>query len=675
MVTHDATPPVESTAENKQECFLCSLDPKHSCVLPQLEGRLLRIFERQSAEQRYTSVILDTGTQKIEVQLEHHYYHSLLKELRGKEELLGAHAIRLRVYHLPTLPVTMTNKGYTRLCYKGNTYTLAVLEPDVLLNITDLNQAEYCARQYTLNRLVPSYPSMAMLRGNLVHHCFKELLKEQNQVQRSKHGDSGQDATAAGTLPTLQRHLEQALDLYQLDMALANVSSESLRSDIQPHLESLARWFESERSTLWDLPGTTEETNEEHQDDSPAQDQQHNLVRAETFLLAPEIGLRGRLDLFWQQSGRQRLLELKTGGSKGSLPKTEHRWQVYGYHALLAVRRDSKMKRAMATLLYSGTPGSAQAFGIPATIREIQRVNERRNMLILGRVTGTVPEPPGANRCAKCAVRTSCRDISTLLNWTPPMLTPAQVEAENGTPPNAASRSILTMPESKAFFAKYYHLLQLEGHEGKQQQALLWQLPVTERIERGSTISGLELVGQPFIEKDGWLQTFRCTNTSELREGDEILLSNGNPVSGEVVSGTMLQVSSEYVTVWTRELIAHPTLIDRYDNDLVHVRTLQNLLRWLHTNAHLQDLVAGRVRPRFLGVEVPVRPDFNREQNLAVIRALQMQDYLLVHGPPGTGKTAVIAEIVKRLCAQGQRVLLAAFTNQAVDNMLKRLEK
>ncbi len=51
-----------------------------------------------------------------------------------------------------------------------------------------------------------------------------------------------------------------------------------------------------------------------------------------------------------------------------------------------------------------------------------------------------------------------------------------------------------------------------------------------------------------------------------------------------------------------------------------------------------------------------------------------MQDYLLVQGPPGTGKTSVIAEIVKRLCQQGQRVMLAAFTNQAVDNMLKRLD-
>ena len=50
-----------------------------------------------------------------------------------------------------------------------------------------------------------------------------------------------------------------------------------------------------------------------------------------------------------------------------------------------------------------------------------------------------------------------------------------------------------------------------------------------------------------------------------------------------------------------------------------------------------------------------------------------MQDYLLIQGHPGTGKTSVIAEIVKRLSQQGQRILLAAYTNQAVDNMLKRL--
>ena len=231
-------------------------------------------------------------------------------------------------------------------------------------------------------------------------------------------------------------------------------------------------------------------------------------------------------------------------------------------------------------------------------------------------------------------------------------------------------------PDDKEFFAKYYQLLHLEGQESELQQALLWQTPVTERIERGTAISGLEPVGKPEPTGQGeWRQTFRCVNTSELREGDEILLSDGDPITGEVVTGNVVTISAEEVTVWSPELIAHPALIDRYDNNIVHVRTLQNLLRWLQTDAHLRGLVAGNIRPQFNMIEVPRRTDFNEQQNLAVERAMQMQNYLLVHGPPGTGKTSVIAEIVKRLCQQGQRVMLAAFTNQAVDNMLKRLDK
>jgi DNA replication ATP-dependent helicase Dna2 len=107
----------------------------------------------------------------------------------------------------------------------------------------------------------------------------------------------------------------------------------------------------------------------------------------------------------------------------------------------------------------------------------------------------------------------------------------------------------------------------------------------------------------------------------------------------------------------------------------VHTRTIHNLLRWLHADPHLRSLVAGKVRPCFTDNTISPRADFNDEQNLAVERAVQMHDYLLVHGPPGTGKTSVIAEIVKQLTGQGQRVLLAAFTNQAVDNMLMRLDK
>ena len=171
---------------------------------------------------------------------------------------------------------------------------LAVLSPDTLLNITDLNMAEYCPRQHMLNRLRPSTVSPATLRGNLVHHCFKELLKEHDRGKHpgiGKGNDVDKELQEETALAVLHRHLTQALHLNSLEMALANVSVDTLRADVLPHLESLARWYESERNTLWDMPANYTEAADAEQQER----QSGNQVRAETFLLAPEIGLRGRL--------------------------------------------------------------------------------------------------------------------------------------------------------------------------------------------------------------------------------------------------------------------------------------------------------------------------------------------------------------------------------------------
>ena len=48
-------------------------------------------------------------------------------------------------------------------------------------------------------------------------------------------------------------------------------------------------------------------------------------------------------------------------------------------------------------------------------------------------------------------------------------------------------------------------------------------------------------------------------------------------------------------------------------------------------------------------------------------------DYTLVLGPPGTGKTTVILQWVKYFAAQGMRVLVTSQNNKAVDNVLERL--
>ncbi|MFA5975525.1 MAG: AAA domain-containing protein [Elusimicrobiota bacterium] len=63
----------------------------------------------------------------------------------------------------------------------------------------------------------------------------------------------------------------------------------------------------------------------------------------------------------------------------------------------------------------------------------------------------------------------------------------------------------------------------------------------------------------------------------------------------------------------------------------------------------------------------------NPYQREAVEKALAAQDVAVVHGPPGTGKTTVLVEIVQQAVARGARVLASAPSNIAVDNLLEKL--
>lgn len=61
------------------------------------------------------------------------------------------------------------------------------------------------------------------------------------------------------------------------------------------------------------------------------------------------------------------------------------------------------------------------------------------------------------------------------------------------------------------------------------------------------------------------------------------------------------------------------------------------------------------------------------EQRTFVAKALGSPDFAFLEGPPGSGKTTAICEIVQQLIARGQRVLLCASTHFAIDNVLERL--
>ena len=73
--------------------------------------------------------------------------------------------------------------------------------------------------------------------------------------------------------------------------------------------------------------------------------------------------------------------------------------------------------------------------------------------------------------------------------------------------------------------------------------------------------------------------------------------------------------------------------------------------------------------------DIDFRTELNPPQRDAVAFALLADDFAILHGPPGTGKTTTLAEVIAQAVDRGERVLACAASNTAVDNLLERLQR
>jgi ATP-dependent RNA/DNA helicase IGHMBP2 len=70
-----------------------------------------------------------------------------------------------------------------------------------------------------------------------------------------------------------------------------------------------------------------------------------------------------------------------------------------------------------------------------------------------------------------------------------------------------------------------------------------------------------------------------------------------------------------------------------------------------------------------------VNNNLNDSQKLAITNVLNIEGLNIIHGPPGTGKTTTLVEVVLQKIKEGKKVIVAAPSNTATDNIAISLIK
>jgi superfamily I DNA and/or RNA helicase len=245
----------------------------------------------------------------------------------------------------------------------------------------------------------------------------------------------------------------------------------------------------------------------------------------------------------------------------------------------------------------------------------------------------------------------------------------------------------------KGHFAELLRLLEMERLAEKQENLReLKRFPLATREALGKTVTGLLIEGvgsgmggMPLVTLSRQPKGEDISPFHAMSAGDNALLTFPPGSQPEDCEGTLYKVD-EYSAVVAlngpepAQLGRGLCQVDKLGSDA----TYRRMKKALATAADARKNRTAALREIFLGEAQPDRrrarklrlynEALNEFQQDAVKRCLAASDAALVHGPPGTGKTTVLVEIIRQAAAAGERVLATAPSNIAVDNILEKLQ-
>ena len=267
----------------------------------------------------------------------------------------------------------------------------------------------------------------------------------------------------------------------------------------------------------------------------------------------------------------------------------------------------------------------------------------------------------------------------------------------------------------KSYFYAVYNFLTKElytsksgdvDYEGRTGAASLWLSTLAEKCEAGEIIYNLRirenhaadehkayllLVRSDFEEKE--LPETVADNDIQnvlpnFRQGDAIILyerncGTDNVTNKMVFKGNIEHLTDHEISIRLRATQQNPSVLPAdslyaIEHDMMDTtfRSMyQGLYAYLSATQERRDLLLAQRPPKFDesldSLVSQAKDDFTR----VALKAQAAQDYFLLIGPPGTGKTScALKKMVETFHAdKGAQILLLSYTNRAVDEICKSL--
>ena len=167
---------------------------------------------------------------------------------------------------------------------------------------------------------------------------------------------------------------------------------------------------------------------------------------------------------------------------------------------------------------------------------------------------------------------------------------------------------------------------------------------------------------------------------TEIGVGDMVLVSTDNPLRSDL-TGTVTEKGARFIKVafdkrvpkWA---IKKKVRLDLYANDITFRRMEDNLNHLSLKGKNALEYILNERNPK-KNRDIPyisyIDGNLNSSQKKAIENALACENFFLIHGPFGTGKTRTLVELISQETRQNHKVLATAESNAAVDNILERL--